>query len=756
MTLLLSGQNDIIRTSASAPDTLVAVKSKASLTYSEITELEGLPSQSALKQAYLRSSGKSELQCFEVSSLRAMVSGGLTPVAPLSGDLPTDFDLMNSIFSGAPAGTTFVLSSNSTYVLHPGFGFLKAGQTVNLNQSKVKRAPPVVVDVTAALANGASSVQVSDVSQFRVGMTVCVGTLDRLTAWGNAPVAIASIDSVNKVLTFTGNGRGVTTIGLRNNAGVVASVSPGAGGGLKLFNAGPMFATRYSAPISAASEFILNINELTGFSNVSQLVVGSTVTGLSSGHTAQLTGVYSNYVTVTNPRNSGVFLQSAFTPGETLQIGGQTVAVIAAAYVTGTSYALGHYCYPGVFVGNGYVDGNNSVFSSVPARWEVFSEVDLATYNGGAPSLVVLNAVCEGLMLSGRFIDAPGFVNWNSSGNGLHFSDYDGVTGCWDVNVPRLLVNGSCNGPSYWLNGHADGPVTWSNNTRRITISDFDLSNSKRYGLGAIDYQGNSENYFHDGRIRNCGAGAWYITTPASTELSNLKMHDIEVIDCGISTSQIFDGTAPGATSNGGSLLGGSSSGEASTKGYVVESQVHDITFMFTRQPVLLGSNSPINMGPFKSTRLKNITAKYVRGVGNQEGMQLLGGIDSDIGHIIVYDMSTGTASRACIKVLGNVWDNTDLYHIKGVGGQRGVDMSVCQVNLSTGLWRNMRCHHNSGVNNQVYGIVYYPGDYAGDMVSDGDGAAYTLGQVPAGWVGFYYYNINTKVSPNWIRTPNQ
>ena len=687
-----------------------------------------------------------------------LVSGARfsAPAPAPTGDPAADFDALTALFLAAPVDSMIVLAAKSTYTVHPGFGFLKSGQTIDLNQAKIKRAPPIVVDITATMSDGAASVAVSDVSQFRVGMTVSVGTLDRITAWANTSVAIASIDTVNKVLTFTGSGRGLTNLGLRNIAGIVASVAPGAGGGFKLFTAGPMLTTRYSAPIAATSSFILNINELTGYTNTAALVVGATVTGLTSGHTAQLVQVTPSYLIVTNPRNGAAYVQKGFTPGETLQVGGQTVAVADAAYITGTTGALGHYCYPGVFVGNGYIDGNSSVFNTVPARWEVFSEVDLATYNGGLPTLTVLNSVCEGVILSGRNIDAEDLVVWNSSGNALHFSDYDGMTGCWDVQVPRLMVNGACNGDNYWMNGHADGCVSWSNNTRRITISNFDISNSKRYGFGSIDYQGNSENTLHDGKIRNCAAGPWFITTPANTELSGIKMHDIEVIDCGLATSQVFNGTAQGVTANGGAMMGGASSGEASTKGLMVDSLVHDIAFTFTSQPALLGSGSPIVLGPFRNSRVGRITARYIRGVGNQDGMQLIGAINSDIGNIIVTDVSTGTINRACIKVVGNLWDNTDMYHLKGSGGQRGVDMAVCQNNLPAGLWRNMRCHHNSGVNNQVYGLVYSSGDYAGDMVSDGDGASYTLGQAPASWVGLYYSNPNTKTSPNWIRTTNQ
>jgi len=74
MTIVLSGQNDIIRLGGQTPDEVVATKSKPSLTAEEVAYLEALPPQSKLKQAYLASTGKTELQAYQVTATQALVS----------------------------------------------------------------------------------------------------------------------------------------------------------------------------------------------------------------------------------------------------------------------------------------------------------------------------------------------------------------------------------------------------------------------------------------------------------------------------------------------------------------------------------------------------------------------------------------------------------------------------------------------------------------------------------------------------------
>ena len=79
MTIVLSGQNDIIRLGGQTPDEVVATKSKPSLTAEEVAYLEALPPQSKLKQAYLASTGKTELQAYQVTATQALVSGAGKP-----------------------------------------------------------------------------------------------------------------------------------------------------------------------------------------------------------------------------------------------------------------------------------------------------------------------------------------------------------------------------------------------------------------------------------------------------------------------------------------------------------------------------------------------------------------------------------------------------------------------------------------------------------------------------------------------------
>ena len=74
MPIELNGQNDIVRRNGNEPDEVVATKAGPSLTSGEVAYLEALPPQSKLKQAYLASTAKTELQAYQVAEAQALVS----------------------------------------------------------------------------------------------------------------------------------------------------------------------------------------------------------------------------------------------------------------------------------------------------------------------------------------------------------------------------------------------------------------------------------------------------------------------------------------------------------------------------------------------------------------------------------------------------------------------------------------------------------------------------------------------------------
>ena len=94
MPLELNGQNDIVRRNGNSPDEVVASKAKPSLTAEEVAYLEALPPQSKLKQAYLASTAKTELQGYQAAAAQVLVSGGDIPRnrAVIFGDSITNFN----------------------------------------------------------------------------------------------------------------------------------------------------------------------------------------------------------------------------------------------------------------------------------------------------------------------------------------------------------------------------------------------------------------------------------------------------------------------------------------------------------------------------------------------------------------------------------------------------------------------------------------------------------------------------------------
>lgn len=75
MPIELNGQNDIVRRNGNLPDEVLATKAGPSLTAEEVAYLESLPPQSTLKQAYLASTAKTEIQGYQVPQIQALVSG---------------------------------------------------------------------------------------------------------------------------------------------------------------------------------------------------------------------------------------------------------------------------------------------------------------------------------------------------------------------------------------------------------------------------------------------------------------------------------------------------------------------------------------------------------------------------------------------------------------------------------------------------------------------------------------------------------
>lgn len=74
MGIELNGVNDIVRRNGNLPDEVLATKAGPSLSAEEVAYLESLPHQSKLKQAYLASTAKTELQGYQVPQLQALVS----------------------------------------------------------------------------------------------------------------------------------------------------------------------------------------------------------------------------------------------------------------------------------------------------------------------------------------------------------------------------------------------------------------------------------------------------------------------------------------------------------------------------------------------------------------------------------------------------------------------------------------------------------------------------------------------------------
>lgn len=74
MGIELNGANDIVRRNGNLPDELLATKAGPSLSAEEVAYLEALPHQSKLKQAYLASTAKTELQGYQVQQIQALVA----------------------------------------------------------------------------------------------------------------------------------------------------------------------------------------------------------------------------------------------------------------------------------------------------------------------------------------------------------------------------------------------------------------------------------------------------------------------------------------------------------------------------------------------------------------------------------------------------------------------------------------------------------------------------------------------------------
>lgn len=133
MPIGLNGQNDIVRFNGQTPDEVVATKAKPSLTAEEVAYLEALPPQSKLKQAYLASTAKTELQGFQVAATQALVSvdGKRASQCVRAGKSPVGWTLTNT---GA-AASTLAMVANSPIDGLPGLRLtIPAGTaTVDLN-----------------------------------------------------------------------------------------------------------------------------------------------------------------------------------------------------------------------------------------------------------------------------------------------------------------------------------------------------------------------------------------------------------------------------------------------------------------------------------------------------------------------------------------------------------------------------------------------------------------------------------------------
>lgn len=666
-----------------------------------------------------------------------------------SGSVDADTAALAAFFSSLPTGAVVVFPQLQSYTVHAGCIWLKAGIKLDLNGCTITRATQVSASTTATVVNGATTVVVDSVSGFAVGQTIGICTVDRTTGWSSAPASITAIDSVAKTLTVSGSGRAINSFALKNGSGTVASLAVGAGGGVKVFTIGPMVASWYAEPIVSASQFVLPIDPKT-LANTSLIVAGATLTGGTSGHAATVVGYAPDRLIVTAPTVSAAFNALAFTPGENVTISGSTVATLSSAYCLSTTWGAGHYCYPGIELRNGCIDGNRAN-ATYGGRWEIAQEVALATYGGRVENVEIRNGMSEGLVLSGRDITVEALAVVNCAGNGVHFSDYDGVTGCWDVKLAGLRVNGAVNGTSDYLTGHADGCLTWSNNVRRIEVAQFDLRNSRAYGFGAINSADNSEVYLHDGKITNCLAGAWSITAPSSGSLSNVVLHDIEVVDSG--TAQYTDST--GAAAWSGATLGGYYSGEAAAKSWLTDVLMHDIAFTFNVQPAS-PSGGVIRFRNMRRAKVHDVHVRALAGFGDSDGVVFTGLEDAQIANVFVDDVSTGYSGRAGVQILGNTYRNVDFSNIVAKGGQYGIYWNTCASALSTGYFQNVRAFGCKAIDNAAKGILYDIGDYASEFVTDGDGAFYTAGQVPANWNGFYYNQPSTRTSIPWIRTRAQ
>lgn len=139
MTILLNGQGDLVRSTDGLNDEVVATRKSPSLTASERAYLEALPEQSKLKQAYLGSTGKAELQEDQVTAVQALVSpyGILTPdSSPIlfQGDRGIDYIISGLVLPAT--GTIGVAAITAGVAYIGGMRRAIAGQVLSLTASK--------------------------------------------------------------------------------------------------------------------------------------------------------------------------------------------------------------------------------------------------------------------------------------------------------------------------------------------------------------------------------------------------------------------------------------------------------------------------------------------------------------------------------------------------------------------------------------------------------------------------------------------
>ncbi|MYM25776.1 hypothetical protein GTP46_24415 [Duganella sp. FT135W] len=157
-------------------------------------------------------------------TLRVIGGGGGASgyrLAPAPTGVPaTDFATLRDFINSTPVGARIMLQPGATYPVYAGAFRLRAGTGLDMNGATIQRPPQITTTTTAALATGATSIAVANITGYQVGMSVNI-------------LGQRNGDATTTLMAF------LETDG--NQALTISAITPGSGSAGTLTFEGPVF-----------------------------------------------------------------------------------------------------------------------------------------------------------------------------------------------------------------------------------------------------------------------------------------------------------------------------------------------------------------------------------------------------------------------------------------------------------------------------------------------------------------------------------